>query len=193
MFTDRMHKVENNKGVTGHGSYAVYVAEGQDQRLYAFDVIGSEAAVKALFAGFYQSRQGRLTFMGLRGGKAPTTLFRDEAVQYKVEKEALKSGPTLHRWHFRAIPKASDPYLAVYGFVGSDQTAEQALYNALQNYTVWPVRPAWAAALYAAGEEQDLLQPLRATANLAFAYRLHLSGWHTLIDTLAKVGELSLT
>ncbi len=192
MFTERMHKVENNKGVTGHGSYVVYVAEGQEQRLYAFDVIGSEAAVKALFAGFYQSRQGRLTFTGLRGRHAPTTLFRDEALQYKVEKEALKSGPTLHRWHFKAVPQASDPYLAVYGFAGSDQTAAQALYNALQNYTVWPVRPDWAVPLYAAGVEQALLQPLRATANLAFAYRLHLCGWNAIIDTLAKAGALSL-
>ncbi len=190
MFTDKLLKIENNKGVTGHGSYAVYFAEGAEQRLYAFDVIGSEAAVKALFAGFYQNRQGRLTFTGLR--QHPLMLFRDEALQYRVEKEALKTGPTLHRWHFRAVPKASDPYLAVYGFAASDQTAAQALYNALQNYTVWPVRREWAAPLYAAGMEQQLLQPLRATQNLSFAYRLYLSGWNTVIDTLAQAGELRL-
>jgi len=182
-----MFTVTNHQGVRADCSYLVYDKE----QVYAFDAIGPEVAVKAIFAtAFGQSK--RFTFGGHYRDTALRYLYRglDRELSYEVEKQTLLSQPNLYRYNFRTAPRPGDPYSIVYSLEEwADYTPRHALYWALQQ-TPWPIDARWTACLLQRGLETGLVEELKCSGRAAFAFKVQTLGWDEVLDSEAQAGTL---
>jgi|GEM_PF-1523124 len=185
-----MFTVTNHQGVRAECSFLV--AASRDD-LYAFDAIGPEVAVKAVFAtAFGQSK--RFTFGGQYRGKNLRYYHRalDTALSYEVDKAVLLQKPHLYRYTFRPAPRPGDPYVIVYGLQDwPDYTPLHALYWALQQ-TPWPVTVPWIPHLLTCGMESGLVEPLGYGGRATFAFRISVVGWDEVLDREARAGNLAI-
>ncbi len=175
---DKLFKVMNHKGITAMASYAIYDKECQE--LYAFDVIGGETTVKAVFATV-KGQSGRLSIQP-EGQRYALLVHTVNELCYKVDKQTLARDPALFRWQFRVEPTPNDPYLLLYGFAGNaGAPAGQLLIELLRQYTAWPVLPCWWPQLFGLGERAGLISPLAHTDNVAFAWKVQVGGWDAVL------------
>ena len=195
MFTEQLYKIQNHKGIQGQCSYAIWGGDNSRTMLYAFDAIGGESVVKAVFASVF-GRSGRLELKVKR--YKPGQVYIDDALGgYRCHKEVLVQQPTLYRWHVYPEPHPDDPYLIFFDFQGDaerpvHQSAENACYQVLEQHTIWPARQVWAATLFRRGREAGLIRPLNHTDNLAYAYVLARTGWDEILDQAVTCNNLPL-
>ena len=194
MFTDKLYTLQNHKGIQGQCSYAVWSETGRRSMIYAFDTIGGESTVKAVFASVF-GRSGRLALGVAR--YQPGQVYIDEALGgYRCHKETLVQRPTLYRWNFYAEPHPDDPYVIYFDFCeeGEDTPAHQsevgAFYQVLEQHTIWPIRIAWAAPMFRRGQAAGLVRGLSHTKNIAYAYLVKLTGWDEVLEQSRKADEL---
>ena len=196
MFTDTLYTIQNHKEIQGKCSYAVWNG-GREKTIYAFDTIGGESTVKAVFASVF-GRSGRLGLNVQR--HQPGQVYIDEALGgYRCQKETLVQHPSLYRWHFFATPGANDPYLIFFDFCkqGTEDTpahqpAVKAFHQVMERHTIWPIRDVWAEEMFKRGRETGLVQPLDHTPNIAYAYTAAQTGWGEVLDKAAVTGVLSM-
>ncbi len=194
MFTDKLYPIQNHKGIQGQCSYAVWSETGHRSMIYAFDTIGGESTVKAVFASVF-GRSGRLELKVRRYN--PGQVYLDEALgSYRCHKETLVQRPTLYRWNFYAEPHPDDPYVMCFDFrkEGEDAPAHQpeisAFYQALERHTIWPLRQEWAAVMFRRGLDAGLIRNLSHTDNLAYAYLVKRTGWDEVLEKAVMNQEL---
>lgn len=182
-----MFKVTNHQGVQADCSYLVC----DNNQVYAFDALGAEVAVKAIFASaFGQSK--RFTFTGNYRDTALRYCHRelDRSLGYEVEKQALLTNPNLYRYCFKAPPRPGDPYLIVYGLEDwRAATPLHALYWALQQRP-WPIDARWTAHLFECGTKSGLVEKLQIAGRAKFAFKVQVQGWDALLDQAARSGDL---
>jgi len=195
MFTEQLYKIQNHKGIQGQCSYAVWGGTNRRTMIYAFDALGGESTVKAVFASVF-GRSGRVELKVQR--YKPGQVYIDEALAgYRCHKETLTQHPSLYRWHFYAEPHPDDPYVIGFDFKnGEDMPAHQsevgAFYQALERHTIWPIREAWATPLFQRGKAAGLIRSLHHTDNVAYAYVLGRTGWAEVLEQAVLDGALSM-
>ena len=194
-------KVVNHKGVAADCSYAVWAAQGHERLIYAFDAIGPETAVKAVFA----TMVGNATKLEvLTQKRTPGLVFKDSAVSYGCHKETLLQHPALFRWHFFPQITPDDPYVVCYAFRREEQEPltpgtewyedaplQAHFHQVLEQHTIWPCRRAWAGALLQHGYAHRRVVPLKHTANLHYAYLISVNGWDAVLQEALDKGALA--
>jgi hypothetical protein len=204
MFTDKLYTIQNHKGIPGQCSYAVWSETGRRSTIYAFDTIGGESTVKAVFASVF-GRSGRLDLKVRR--YRPGQVYIDQALGgYRCHKETLVQHPTLYRWDFYAEPHPDDPYVIFFDFLGENvnpsnqmvgeepgplhQSEIDAFYQAMEQHTIWPIRPPWAKMLFKRGKAAGLIRDLSHTKNIAYAYLVKRTGWAEVLEKAVMNQEL---
>jgi hypothetical protein len=206
MFTDKLYTLQNHKGIQGQCSYAVWSKTGRRSTIYAFDTLGGESTVKAVFASVF-GRSGRLALEVAR--YQPGQVYIDEALGgYRCHKETLVQRPTLYRWNFYAEPHPDDPYVIFFDFLGENanpsnemvgekpgplhQSEIGAFYQVLEQHTIWPILPQWAKTLFKRGKAAGLIRDLSHTKNIAYAYLVKRTGWEEVLEQAVVDGALSM-
>ncbi len=195
-------RVVNHKGIGADCSYGVWGEKRGDQSLlYAFDAIGPETAVKAVFATMV-GNASKLHLQVKR--RAPGLVFKDDALAYGCHKEVLMQHPALFRWRFFPQITPDDPYLILYDFKREGQEPltewiewyeyqplQEHFYQALEQHTIWPCRREWVGALLKRGYGHQLVAPLKHTDNLRYAYIITLNGWDEVLGEALEEDELA--
>ncbi len=171
----RLVTITNRDGIEALVSYCAL--DLRMNEICALDLIGAEAAVKAVHASIVQGH--------------PVVLFgnrRGVREGFRTLRMVLRRDPPLHRWHI--VPQPGDDTLVVYGWEDV-LPAPAALAGALARWTIWPVLPAWGKTMLRLGLERGLVQELDRIG-LDYAYQVSIAGWDQVLDEAVRTGEISL-
>ena len=133
-FIDKLSIIYNSKGMAAKSSYAVW---NENNQYVAFDALGAEVAVKAIWSAINQGRGvGKLAYKESYRNKQITKL---DDVSYSVSKTAVFKNPIYHRWHIRAevLKNASSTY--IYGYTNDDSVIAEQFYLAMQK-SIYPIQ-----------------------------------------------------
>ncbi|MBN1180506.1 MAG: hypothetical protein JXD18_14955 [Anaerolineae bacterium] len=180
----KLNQITNGDGMSCRYTYAVY--SGND--LLAVDLIGADAAVKAVWATLIQHKKVKLD-----------TSWRQMRVPREMEistlRTVLEQEPLLCRWHIipciRDVvpqPSENDLSVVVYGWE-VPLPADDAFIGALGRWTVWPTLPGWAKPLYDLGRASGLVERLDSEG-VDYAFAVTTTGWDAVIDRAVKEGRL---
>lgn len=183
-FAEKLFVLYNGNGMAIKSSYCVW---NKQSRYIAFDALGAETAVKAVFATVNNGR-------GIGSMTLKLSNYRQERLakllntNYVTDKKALLQDPTYHRWHFRAeIPKDA-AYTYIYGVGGYDVVREQ-FYRAMQR-SIYPIQRDWVDALFQRGLHTRAITSLKYTPNMSFGFEIDLNPWSEIIDQMIKHGDI---
>ena len=172
-----MNKIANRDGMAAQYSYIVYSAED----LLAIDLVGADAAVKAVGATIIQRKKVQVdtTWRWLRVPKD---------AEISVLRTVVEPDPPLFRWHIVPHPSDHDLSVVVYGWKAI-LPAANAFIGALGRWTVWPTLPEWGMTLYVLGRQHDLIKKVNSEG-VDYAFAISTVGWDTVIDQAVKTGRL---
>jgi hypothetical protein len=171
-----MYTISNKDGMRALASYVVYdTSEG----IVAMDVVGAETAVKAIVASLHLGRDVTVDIGW------PQRLC--VATRFRVIRSILAAG--LYRYHVVPTFSPDAQRIPVYGW-NAVRSEQDALVGALARWTVYPVLPEWAEALFQLGVELGLVRWMWKAGAVDYAFWVESQGWEEAINRGISEGKL---
>lgn len=186
-FIDKLNIVYNSKGMAAKSSYAIW---NENNQYVAFDALGAEVAVKAIWSAMQQGRSGgKLSYKESHRNDQITKL---EDASYAVSKTAVFKNPIYHRWHFHAEVPKNAAFTYIYGYTNDAAVIEDQFYLAMQK-SIYPIQKDWTSALIARGLDDGIVTEMHHTQSVKFAYEIVLAPWQEVIHTMILAGDIQVS
>ena len=177
----------NSKGMYAKCSYMIWT---QEKEYIAFDMIGVDVAVKAIWSTIHNnSGNGTLTLKRDRNDRIHK--YVDPKVSYVREKELLFQDPPLYRWHIRPKITKDCDHRFIYGFDKNIETIEQQFYLAMQQ-SIFPIQRNWVEKLMQKGNEMGVISTLEHTHSVSAAFMINMNMWKDIIHKMIIDREIQV-